>query len=530
MRPILTISILPVIGVVLTAHSVTSSTSTAAEPAVSTLVHAGNNGRLVYRDYDDRGDRIPDFSNCGYAGGGKPLPRVAEAIRIEPVSGSPDDRARIQEAIDTLAKRQPRPDGFRGAIVLTRGTYRVSEPIRISASGIVLRGEGTDAQGTTLVATGRTVYPLINVSGRSPAREVAGSRRRVTDVYVPVGSHRLTVQDASGFKPGDHVLVIRHGNAAWIHAIGMDRITPRPGNPRSTRQWSPFDLSFDRVITQVEGNLLTIDAPITCAIEGRWGGGEVCLADDSGRIREVGIESLHAESEFDRSRTERLRNAVYFADEQHVSYLVAFDNIASGWVRNVSTRYFAHGIAEIGRGAKWITVQDAIAIDPVSLLTGGRRYTYKIAGQLNLVQRCLARGARHAFVFDARVEGPNVFLDCKAEDNFATSEPHHRWSVGGLYDRVDAPLAIQDRQYLGSGHGWAGANYVAWNCDGSLVCQQPPTAQNFAIGFVGTKAKSAFSRPDGFWESFGRHVTPSSLYRAQLTDRLGPSALEALAP
>jgi hypothetical protein len=132
-------------------------------------------------------------------------------------------------------------------------------------------------------------------------------------------------------------------------------------------------------------------------------------------------------------------------------------------------------------------------------------------------------------VVGARVPGPNAFLDCKAESNHATSEPHHRWSTGGLYDNVQADLAIQDRQYMGTGHGWAGANYVVWNCEGSLVCQQPPTAQNLAIGFVGTKARAAFPRPEGYWESYDRHVVPRSLYLKQLEDRLGAEAIRNIA-
>ena len=53
----------------------------------------------------------------------------------------------------------------------------------------------------------------------------------------------------------------------------------------------------------------------------------------------------------------------------------------------------------------------------------------------------------------------------------------------------------------------------------TLVCQQPPTAQNFAIGFVGEKKGGAFSRHEGWWESEGCQVEPGSLYRAQLNDR-----------
>jgi hypothetical protein len=100
--------------------------------------------------------------------------------------------------------------------------------------------------------------------------------------------------------------------------------------------------------------------------------------------------------------------------------------------------------------------------------------------------------------------------------------------VGGLYDNVHAHMAFQDRQWMGSGHGWAGANYVAWNCEGTLVCQQPPTAQNWAIGFVGKKENGAFERPDGYWEALGKHVEPRSLYLKQLEDRLGNKSVQTL--
>lgn len=83
----------------------------------------------------------------------------------------------------------------------------------------------------------------------------------------------------------------------------------------------------------------------------------------------------------------------------------------------------------------------------------------------------------------ARVAGPNAFVFCTTGKNsYASSEPHHRWSVAGLFDNVEAPIALQNRLNMGSGHGWSGANYVAWNCRGSMICQQPPTAQNYCFG------------------------------------------------
>jgi hypothetical protein len=73
-----------------------------------------------------------------------------------------------------------------------------------------------------------------------------------------------------------------------------------------------------------------------------------------------------------------------------------------------------------------VTVQDSSAIDMVSLIDGGRRCNFALAGQLTLVQRCHAETARHAFVVDSRVPGPNVFLDSDSVTEYATSEPRHR--------------------------------------------------------------------------------------------------------
>jgi len=164
----------------------------------------------------------------------------------------------------------------------------------------------------------------------------------------------------------------------------------------------------------------------------------------------------------------------------------------------------------------------------VSVITGSRRYTFNIdAGQMCLVLRCTADSGRHDFVVGARIPGPNVFVFCQATNAFASSEPHHRWSTGGLYDNVKASLAFQDRGNYGTGHGWSGANYLAWNCEGTLVCQKPPTAQNWAIGHVGEKIRGAFEpRDDGYWESLGRHVEPQSIYVQQLKDRLGGASVK----
>lgn len=497
-----------------------AATQLAAAPE-SKLAAIGPDGRLHYAAYDEQGDRLPDFSHCGYGGGGVPLPDAVVRTTLEPQSGDGDDAPRIQQAIDLVSALPPGPDGLRGAILLKRGTYRCGTTLQIRTSGVVLRGEGEDEKGTLLIATFAKPEPLIQVGGKEGPK-ARGRAAEVTDACVPVGADSLAVESAEGFAVGQTVFVIRRGNAAWISALGMDHITPRPTDPKSTKQWPPFDLKFDRVITAIDGNRLTLDAPIGCAIDRRWGGGAVQRYDDPGRIERCGVESLRARSVYDKSKTAVQDKVLTEVDEEHATWLVDFGAVKNAWARRLATEKFQHGPAVLQAAAKWVTVEDCAGRAPVSLITGGRRYTYNIQGaQLVLVQRCYADEARHAFVFGSRVPGPNVFLDCKAEHNHATSEPHERWSVAGLYDNVASDIALQDRQWMGSGHGWSGANYVAWNCRGTLICQQPPTAQNFAIGFVGKRGKDAFpGRPAGWWESEGTPVAPRSLYQQQLLDRL----------
>jgi hypothetical protein len=487
-----------------------------SSPNYSKIVYPNKNGKLIYVA-DENGNTIPDFSNCGYKGGGVKLPDVPVKATVTPTQ---DDAAKtIQAAIDKVSILPPNKNGFRGAILIKRGTYKISEPILIKTGGIVLRGEGQDENGTILIATQKKQHSLITIKSKNFGKP-NGQPRKILGSYIPVGARSFQLDSTKNLRVGDRIIVRRIGNKEWISAIKMDQITPRPVTG-GTKQWEPFNLDFDRVITNISDNQITIDAPVVCAIEEKWGGGEVLNFDTSERIQNIGIENIRGDSEFDQNITAiNNKKEKYFSDEQHGWNFIEINFAENVWVRNITALHFGYSAVNIGQ-AKWVTVQDSKCLEMVSEITGGRRYCFNNDGQLNLIQRCEAQTGRHDFVLGARVCGPNVFLHCNASNSFATSEPHHRWSVGGLFDNVKAPMAIQDRQWMGSGHGWAGANYVAWNCEGSLVCQKPPTAQNWAIGHIGTKEPGAFKpREEGYWESFGKKVEPQSLYLQQLKDRL----------
>ncbi|MEC0370142.1 discoidin domain-containing protein [Paenibacillus chibensis] len=498
----------------------------------SQIAFLGKDGKMVYVS-DFRGNQILDFSNAGYMGGGVKIPDVKVKATVSPGDG--DDTARIQAAIDEVAQLPVGKDGFRGAVLLKKGKYEVGGTVKINASGIVLRGEGQDEKGTLIYGTGTNPRNLIEIGGNTGLTIDNGSMQTITDLYVPSGSRTFHVEDASRYHVGDTIIVRRIGDKNWIHEIGMDYIYNRPGG--TVTQWAPFNLDFDRVITAVDGNTITVDAPVANAIEQKWGGGQIFKYTDSARIQQVGVENMRADSDFDPSVIDTVMDNdttdPYYADEKHAERFVVFNSVKNGWVRDVTGYHLSYSLVQMSRNSKWITVQDSKMYDMVSIITGGRRYVIHQMGQLNLAQRIYTETARHAFVVDSRVQGPNVFLDGKAVNNFNTSEPHHRWSVGGLFDNIDAPISIRDRGWLGSGHGWAGANYVSWNTENELTSQQPPTAQNYAIGHVGPKVPGLVPsdydprpRSDGYWESLGKHVQVESLYKQQLLERLGKKALD----
>jgi hypothetical protein len=512
------------------------------DPTAS-LVHPGVDGRLVYVP-DDQGNTIIDASHAGYGGGGVAIPTVPVRETLWPIVG--DNSEHIQAAIDRLSSRPLGPDGFRGALLLRAGYYPLATPLRIQASGVVLRGEGMGDTGTILIGTrtGRTegggpgagaLGTLITIGGASGPVPQEATRQTVADEYVPVGARSFRVASARNFRPGDTVLVRRIGNQAWIDAVGMSGDTP-------ATTWRPFDIDWDRVVSDVQGNTITVDAPITSAIEQRWGGGEVMKYEDPGRIDNVGVENLRGVSEFDPTvRATEYGNMdrpnfvaeEYYSDEGHYRNFILFDNTRNAWVRNVTALHFVYSMVGTQRGTKWITVQDCVSREPVSRVLGARRFTFGLRGQLGLVQRCHSDKGRHSFVTGQPSASGNVFLDCRATNPFSSSEPHEQWSTGTLFDNVQAPLTA--RFWRNISIGWAGANTVFWNCEGDFLVQKPPTAQNYSFGHKGINAV-VFNIPlqdptqeNGHIESVGRHVTPRSLYLAQLGDRLGDAAVRRIA-
>ncbi len=504
------------------------STHGVASPAVLLLLLAGLQAQdsaavtsrwlresptgLVYQA-DSEGDRLPDFSWVGYRSGGRALPELPVRLRLAPAPG--DDTERIQAAIDEVSALAPDAQGRRGAVLLEAGRYELASSLRIRTGGVVLRGEGCDTAGTVLHATGPQQRSLIEVKGRGSPREVEGSRQRILSPLA-VGDRRLVVEDGSLFGSGDSVIAFRPCTQGWIEALGMDQLPDRRDGGRVV-QWSEGsrDLRFKRRVLSVAGDTLTLDAPLVNAFEAEYGPAWLYRYSFPGRLEEVGIEQLRSESAFNHA-----------SDEQHAWSFIELDAVDNAWVRDIVAVHYGYAAVEVGRQASHVTIQDSACLEPVSKLSGSRRYAFALTGQLNLVMRCESFQGRHDFVMHSTVAGPNVFLDCRAVHAHSDCGPHHRWATGTLYDNLetDGALNVRNRGNSGTGHGWAGASTVFWNCQArSIICENPPTSQNWAIG-----CRTEQQQGNGAWDALGLEVAPRSLYLSQLRARLGEDALAAI--
>ncbi len=582
----------------------------AAQVPNSKWVFPSAAGDLLYQ-IDERGQRIADFSDCGYRGGTVPLPNVSAQIDpsrwVNVSPGAGDDTALIQAAINSVAAMTPDADGWRGVVYLNPGEYQIgttgslsalsvsdggsgytsapsititggggsgatatatvsagkvssvnvtnsgsgytSDPVisfsggggtgaeatptinglsalRINASGVVLKGAGDDPlAGTRLRATTRIQYSVLSVAGSGSRSTVSNTTRNLTQILVPAGTRTFQVDSTSGLAVGHTVIVKRPSTAQWLADIDMDQLGPdSPGGASDDVPWTPGskDLLFDRVITRIDGNWITVDAPLPQTFESKYGGGQIWRYNWTGRIQQVGIEDLDGFSDYTGSM-----------DEAHAWSFIQMSSVLHGWVRNITARHFGYSAVRVGSGAKWITVADSQCLDAISIITGSRRYSFNNEGaELTLFQNNYTRGGRHDYVMGSLVRGPNAFVQSEADTVHSDTGPHHRWAAGGLFDNISVngnEINVQNRGNYGTGHGWAGAYMAVWNSNANgFRVRNPPTARNWLVGSVGNILASAApvgADPPGTYDSSGptgtgEAVYPHSLYHGQLQQRL----------
>ncbi len=506
----------------------------------SNIAFTGADGKLLYVA-DSMGNRIPDFSYAGYRNSSVPIPTIAVVDSVSPIVG--DNTTNIQTAINRVASRSLDVNGFRGALLVKAGKYAVSGTLRLNASGVVLRGvgEGSDSATNTIIyATGdSTSQPTVMIAGggTSGSNSSAWSGSLTSNVNiisdsVHVGDRIFQIANASLFAVGDNIVIVHPKTTAWLREVDFGGV---PNDTGTTSYWAgqTLPILYNRFITSINGTTITIDAPVFTTLVRSLSQCYIYKTNRNGILTNIGIENLRIDIMNPYSQA-----STADGDEgHHAQDAIWLGKIEDAWVKHCTTLHFVQSGFKTSIATR-VTIDSCTAIDPISIITGERRYNFNtyVGSQLILFSNCYARYARHACVSNgtSSVSGI-VFYNCISEGSYNSSEGHRLWSQGMLYDNFadintnvspsSYVLGLYNRGDYGSGHGWAAVHSVAWNCTtgaGRIIIQKPPTGQNYAIGCAGVVTGAGpFSQPQGYIEGTNiPGLNPPSLYKAQLTERL----------
>lgn len=456
---------------------------------------AGNKEKQVY---------VPmDYSTCGYRASETAIPDVNNAVYVE--CGEGDMYEVLQRAVDYVSSLKPDGNGHRGAVLLGEGTFSISSPLRITASGVVLRGQGRGK--TTVIKRGVSRGALLYIEGGM--RMTGGDTIAVSAEKTLAGATTLELESAKGLQSGDRIRIVRPSTREWIESLncydfggGLDYTGWKPGD---------IDITWDRTIISVSGNTITIDAPVTTTLDAKYGGGYIVTGHNAGELTECGVENMTLVSE---------HNTWNPKDEDHCWDAIWVDNARDCWVRRVNFTSFAGSAINLQKNTSRITVEDCIASEPVSEIGGWRRGVFITRGQQTLIQRCVSRKGIHDFAAGYCAAGPNAFVQCEGEESLGFSGSIGSWAAGLLFDIVNIDgndIAFKNLEQFQFGTGWNTANSMMWQCTGSTLWCYSPDAdnRNSAHGCWGTLTGNAE------WTSSNDHVQPRSLFYAQLEKRMG---------
>lgn len=476
--------------------------------SAQTLALEVKNDSIIY-NYDDRGNRLLDYSYCGYRSSEQKIPDVHNAVYVPHRPGDNSDR--IQHAIDYVSSLPADKNGFRGAILLGEGTFDLNKELVISTSGIVLRGSGKN--NTTLVKHGVDRGALLRIEGVDNRNMI--HTPSVISGYVPVNSKEIEISSVTSLKAGDRVIIKRPSTKEWIESIGCEVF----GGGISALGWKPgdADIYWDRTITDVVNNKVILDAPLTMALDAGYGQSELLVYQWRGRIENCGVEDITFISDYD---------SEYPKDEDHCWTGISMEHAENCWVRRINFKQFAGSAVILQPTASKVTVEDCISLSPVSEIGGMRRNTFLTLGQQTLFQRCYSEHGIHDFAVGYCAAGPNAFVQCESKESLGFSGPLDIWAPGILFDVVNIDghnLIYKNLGQNKNGAGWNTGNSMFWQCTASEIeCYSPSKdAMNRAYG-----CWAQFSG-DGEWAQSNSHVRPRSLFYAQLEERLQKGCSES---
>ena len=475
---------------------------------------------------------LPDFSYAGYHYSEKAIPDVKGPVfDITEYGAKPDDAADDRDGIQAAIGAAQRAGG--GIVFFPRGRFLLNERgpsqknIQIKGSNIVLRGSGSGAGGTELFMRSYlapknpekfwTVPPMFEAVGAS----VSFLGERVTTVAASSAreSFSVTVADTSRLKAGDWIILYLKDARAAAGAVAPYSVEP---------QWNKLksgELAQERhQIARIEGKRLVLREPLHMDVNAKytWEVRKTRVGE------EFGVEDLAFVGNF-KEKFQHFKNA------QHNSgwSMLKIEKYANSWARRLrfkdvssalsiktsSAITVANIVLEGNPGHNSLGVQGSYGVLVSKLVDRAGTGNWHGPGISNYAAGTVFhRNSWPAEVtFDAHGGFPYATLYDGARGGLVSAKSGSGGSQGNIPNHM-RHLVFWNFQELGPG----GKNYRFWRTESKYGRFVLPL-------FVGYRGPSSFDAKQlQLNESFGKAVSPASLFESQLELRLGkrPTWLE----
>jgi len=499
--------------------------------------------RQLWAEYVKNPNAHPNIPNCSYAGyryGESPLPTARVVVSVRDLGakadGQTDDAAAFARAIDAAAKAGG------GAVLVPAGTYALDGMIRLTANGVVLRGEGPEK---TILHFRRSLSdvlgPLRNRDGSSqyswcggliwigPADTFAadgrldgglreswrgGARLAAVSAAAKRGDFVVRVDNPAALKAGDRVLM------TWDNPEDLSLMHWMAGHPLmekydwrgagaglvGTRRWL-----WPVQIQSVSEAEVRLRQPLRVDVRPEWKVGFEALGPV---ISEAGVESLGM-------RFDNRRPYKHLTDEGFNG--IYLNRAWNCFVRDVAIRDAQNGV--IHAAAKNTTV--------VGLRLAGRDHHHatalRVASHDNLITDFVIESRPHHGINTEALSTGNVWRNGDMKNG--TFDSHRAMS----FELIRTNITINNNGRPGGANTagpFLGARCVHWNVritngNAEWVYQPDAISSGALVGIQGSEPsnKAAWAMVEGdkgcIVADHGRVPEPADLYEAQLRLRLG---------
>jgi hypothetical protein len=488
-----------------------------------------------WKAFQSATDRSPaeiltDYSYAGYEHGEKGIPDVQGPVfKVTDYGAKADDAVSDEDAIRKAVAAAEGAGG--GVVFFPAGKFLIwadrkkVEPIRITRSGVVLRGAGCGRGGTVIRLVhsgyGTGPYPVKGIDFNtipyafvfSPKDEEKSEMDKGEAVTGAVrrGAMEVPLKSTEGFKPGDWITL--KATTPKLNVELMAGLKPDPTWERIIQKGSSIS-ELHQVAAARDGKVVLKDPLL------------VNLGEDFGvkvarsvMIENTGVEDMTFQGGW---RQVFVHHRSALDDEGWDSIL--FSHVANGWVRRCAFLNLNSGVYS----------KDSAFCSLLENRFAGTQSHYDLAVRANSTYNLMglteeAIGPQHSASTGNRSAGtvvwrwrmtPNSSIDSHGNGPYAT-----------LIDRVDGGTMTRS-----GGPAPSFPNHmrwmVFWNFAYNSDDNQPINLWNYVKGkeakfvkplFVGLHGKPVTLVAEALEgnECQGEKVAPDSLYEAQLALRLG---------